>query len=121
MFGDDFLCSGVCSRWVDLLADGCVLETGVFAGDAPADACLDEATTADLPPLPVDFRAFLSVDAIFVDGLDDFGVAGSFRLSFCALALSTPDFAPEAEFCRGGVGVGTGVDVNDEAAEDCWE
>ena len=60
-FGDDFLCNGVCSRWVDLLADGCVLETGVFVGDAPAEACLDEATTADLPPLPVDFRVLLSV------------------------------------------------------------
>jgi hypothetical protein len=59
--------------------------------------------------------------AVFVVGLDDFGVSGSFLLSFCALSLATPDFAPEAEFCRGGVGVGTGVDVNDEAVEDCWE
>ena len=92
-----------------------VLETGVFvvAWEAPADAFFDEATTADLPPLPVGFTGVLDVEVLFV--VDDFGVAGNFRRSFCALVQSP---VLEFEFCAGGVGVVDGVGANEEAFED---
>ena len=70
----------MCSRWVDLLDDNAVLDTGVLVveADAPADACFADATTADRPPLPVCFNAGLLLDG-FVPVADPacLGVAGN--------------------------------------------
>ena len=61
-----------------------------MAEEAPAEACFEEATTADLPPLPEDLSAGLLVDVLLEGVLDSLGVAGNFRRSFWRLLLSPP-------------------------------
>ena len=76
-----------------------------------------EATTADLPPLPVGFTGDLLLIAFAIEAPDGFGVAGNLRRSFWLLALSplpagdTPpgEALEPLGFEGGGVGVGAGV------------
>ena len=117
---------------MDLFVDIDVLATGVLAvaGDAPAEACLDEATTADLPPLPAGFNTGLLLDVLAPELLGCLGVAGNFRRSFGGLTLSVLllvscptdcDFELAIGFCGGGVGVEVIEEVTDDLCDCDWE